>query len=71
MIKTGIKKILVILILLLGACDDNNTQIKRLESGLAYWKECIEGKEFIVGFRRLSINLDFDGKPIKCEVQDD
>lgn len=71
MIKTGIKKILVILILLLGACDDTNIQIKKSESGLKYWKECIEGKEFIIGFRILSINLDFDGKPIKCEVQDD
>lgn len=64
------KKILVILILLLSACDDNNTLIKNLESGTDYWKECIDGKEFIAGWRRLSINLDFDGKPIKCEVQD-
>lgn len=65
------KKILVILILLLGACDDNNNLIKNLENNLEYWKECIDGKEFIVSWKRLSINLDFDGKPIKCEVQDD
>ena len=59
------KKILVILILLLGACDE----IKK--SGSEYWKECIDDKEFIVSWKRLSINLDFDGKPIKCEVKDD
>lgn len=70
MIKVGMKKILVILILLLCACDDDNLYEKS-ESGTRYWKDCIDGKEFIVGERRLSINLDFDGKPIRCEVEEE
>ena len=31
-----------------------------------YVKVCIDGKEFISGYRQISINLDMNGKPIPC-----
>ena len=70
------KKIFVVLILLLSACDSNHNSdsdsiIYKAIYKSSYSKDCIDGKEFLVGFRSLSINLDFDGKPIRCEVQDD
>lgn len=61
------KKILLILILLLCGCDDKNTLYDKTTIGGTHWRTCIDGKEFIIGCNRLSINLDFDGKPIPCE----
>ena len=60
------KKILLILILLLCGCDEKNT-LRESTFGETFWKTCIDGKEFIKGNHKLSINLDFDGKPIPCE----
>ena len=62
---------LVVLLFLLKSCceccNSTNTSLQYRDSYVDFWKECIEGKEFIVGHRQLSINLDFDGKPIPCE----
>ncbi len=47
--------------------DDYNYVNENSEQ--SYWRVCIDGKEFIEGPLRLSINLDFDGKPIPCEMK--
>lgn len=60
------KKILLILALLCG-CDDENIIYDSKPLGQSYWKTCIDGKQFIRGYNQLSINLDFNGKPIPCE----
>lgn len=59
----------------LSGCDTNIDDIDSDDydyvnenSEQSYWRVCIDGKEFIEGPLRLSINLDFDGKPIPCEV---
>lgn len=36
-------------------------------NGIMYNRICIDNKEFIQGGIQLSINLDFNGKPIKCK----
>jgi hypothetical protein len=60
----------------LGGCDTNIDDIDSNDynyvnenSEQSYWRVCIDGKEFIEGPLRLSINLDFDGKPIPCEMK--
>jgi hypothetical protein len=46
-----------------------NTDDYMLEdSEQKYQKICIDGKEFIEGQSILTINLDFNGKPIPCKV---
>ena len=63
------KKILFILVLLLAACDEQNTLHDKTEFGREFWRTCIDAKEFIVSHNSLSINLDFNGKPIPCEIK--
>lgn len=46
-------------------CNDKELYYKK--SHIHFWVECIDGKEFIVSYRHLSINLNHDGKPIHCE----
>ena len=60
----------------LSGCDTNIDDIDSDDhdyvnenSEQSYWRVCIDGKEFIEGPLRLSINLDFNGKPIPCEVK--
>lgn len=60
------KKILLLILVLLGGCDDENI-LKDSHYGQSYWKTCIDGKQFIRASNQLSIYLDFDGKPIPCE----
>lgn len=52
-------------IFLLSACDNN---VKHTDND-HYLIMCINGKEFIRGVNQLSINLDFNGKPIPCQKQ--
>ena len=61
------KKILVLLLVLLGGCDDENIIYDSQPVGQSYWRTCIDGKQFIRSLYQLSINLDFNGKPIPCE----
>lgn len=49
--------------------DSNDYNYVNKNSEQSYWRVCIDGKEFIEGPLRLSINLDFNGKPIPCEVK--
>lgn len=62
------KKILLLLVLL-GGCNDENIvyDYDSQSLGQSYWRTCIDGKQFIRGLNQLSINLDFDGKPIPCK----
>ena len=60
------KKILLIF-MLLGGCDDENIIYDSQSVGQTYWRTCIDGKQFIRSLYQLSINLDFNGKPIPCE----
>lgn len=60
--------LILILALILCGCEDVETVESNTKSR-HFYKICIEGKEFIVGGHGFSINLDFDGKPIKCEMK--
>jgi hypothetical protein len=64
------KKILLLLVLL-GGCDDENIINDSQPISQTYWRTCIDGKQFISSLDQLSINLDFNGKPIPCEEQTD
>lgn len=48
--------------------DEKDEEIKAdfIVNGMIYNRICIDNKEFIQGGAQLSINLDFEGKPIKC-----
>ena len=48
--------------------DEKDGEIKAdfIVNGMIYNRICIDNKEFVQGGTRLSINLDFEGKPIKC-----
>lgn len=48
--------------------DEKDGEIKAdfIVNGMIYNRICIDNKEFIQGGAQLSINLDFEGKPIKC-----
>lgn len=37
---------------------------------IQYTKTCIDNKEFILRVKGLTINLDMDGKPIPCNLQE-
>lgn len=37
---------------------------------IRYTKSCIDGKQFINGGRGITINLDMDGKPIPCNLEE-
>jgi hypothetical protein len=64
------KKILLAL-LLLSACGEtgeiNENNFKTCEGiNCIYRKTCVDNKQFIYGYRQITIDLDFDGKPIHC-----
>jgi len=66
------RKLLFMCLLLLASCDSGGeeAQYPETNSWSTYWIVCIDGKEFIEGAKRLSINLDIDtGKPIPCNVK--
>lgn len=48
--------------------DEKDGEIKAdfIVNGMIYNRICIDNKEFVQGGTQLSINLDFEGKPIKC-----
>ena len=52
----------------LVGCDGNTNNYILEDSEQQYWKVCIDGKEFIEGQSILTLNLNFEGKPISCEV---
>ena len=45
---------------------DGEIEADFIVNGMIYNRICIDNKEFIQGGAQLSINLDFEGKPIKC-----
>lgn len=66
--------------LLIAGCDNSCTHINdsKHQEKIEYLKTnsiyqykivCIDGKEYIEGASRLANNLDFNGKPISCEVK--
>ena len=48
--------------------DEKDGEIKAdfIVNDMIYNRICIDNKEFVQGGTQLSINLDFEGKPIKC-----
>ena len=46
---------------------DREIKADFIVNDMIYNRICIDNKEFIQGGTQLSINLDFEGKPIKCE----
>lgn len=46
---------------------DRKIKADFIVNNMVYNRICIDSKEFIQGEAQLSINLDFEGKPIKCE----
>lgn len=72
------RKLLFMCLLLLASCDSQyictdcreEAQYPKTNSWSTYWIVCIDGKEFIEGVKRLSINLDVHtGKPIPCNIK--
>jgi len=66
--------------LLITGCDNPcaHTNDSKCQEKIEYLKTnsmyqykivCIDGKEYIEGASRLANNLDFNGKPISCEVK--
>ena len=45
---------------------DGEIKADFIVNGMIYNRICIDNKEFVQGGTQLSINLDFEGKPIKC-----
>lgn len=45
---------------------DRKIKADFIVNNMVYNRICIDNKEFIQGGAQLSINLDFEGKPIKC-----
>ena len=46
--------------------EDREIKADFIINGMIYNRICIDNKEFVQGGTQLSINLDFEGKPIKC-----
>lgn len=46
---------------------DKKIKADFIVNNIVYNRICIDNKEFIQGGVQLSINLDFEGKPIKCK----
>ena len=67
-IKGVIALILIIRIDFLFYFSKKDGEIKAdfIVNNMVYNRICIDNKEFIQGGAQLSINLDFEGKPIKC-----
>ena len=72
------RKLLFMCLLLLASCDSQyectdcreEAQYPETNSWSGYWIVCIDGKEFIEGVKKLSINLDVHtGKPIPCHIK--
>ena len=63
--------IALFLIVGIGFCfifqkKDRKIKADFIVNNIVYNRICIDNKEFIQGGAQLSINLDFEGKPIKC-----
>ena len=72
-IKQPIKDAIA-LFLIVGMCfllyfskKDREVKTDFIVNNTMYNRVCIDNKEFIQSETQLSINLDFEGKPIKCE----
>ena len=49
--------------------QEESTKLERYEV-IRYTKSCIDGKQFINSGRGITINLDMDGKPIPCNLEE-
>lgn len=49
--------------------QEESTKLEGYEV-IRYTKSCIDGKQFINGGRGITINLDMDGKPIPCNLEE-
>ena len=64
----------LVMALLFTGCETDAAQEERTSDGTGLTIHCIQGKQFIkyygyegyMGYYGLSINLDFQGKPIPC-----
>lgn len=68
-IKGVIALFLTVVIVFLFCFLKKDKKIKAdfIVNNIVYNRICIDNKEFIQGGVQLSINLDFEGKPIKCK----
>lgn len=48
---------------------EESTKLERYEV-IPYTKSCIDGKQFINAGRGITINLDMEGKPIPCNLEE-
>lgn len=49
--------------------QEESTKLEGYEV-IRYTKSCIDGKQFINSGRGITINLDMDGKPIPCNLEE-
>lgn len=66
----GIIALFLIVVMVFLFCflkKDRKIKADFIVNNMVYNRICIDNKEFIQGGAQLSINLDFEGKPIKCK----